>query len=104
MPALNENGFQVDSTAPFHSVVLQLSLASRQVTLKLGRNRSGPEVRVALNRALTESVAVGLRRRALKENSEFNVSGHLAVMVWDAQSQFSVMPLLKFRPDRKSAA
>ena len=66
---------------PFHSVVRQLSLASRQVALKLGRNRSGPEVNVALKRALTESVAVGLRMRALKENSEFNVLGHLAVMV-----------------------
>ena len=87
----------------FHSVVRQLSLASRQVALKLGRNRSGPEVNVALKRALTESFfmepdAMGLKMRALMENAVFNASGHFAETVCDAQSQFSAMPLLKLSP------
>ena len=96
--AWNVRGFQVDWSAPFHSVRLQLSLASVQVTLKLGRKRSGPDSSEILNRALTESDAMGLRILVLAENVVLNASGHLAVMVCDAQSQFSAMPLLKLMP------
>lgn len=95
---MKENGSQADSTVPFHSVVLQLLLASMQVTLKLGRKWAVPEASVILNRALTESEAIGLKTLTLAERAVFSASGHLAFTVCDAQSQFSAMPLLKLSP------
>ena len=96
--ALNENCSHVDSMLLFHSVDLQFSLASIQVTLRPGRKRLGPDARDILMRALTESLLVGLRMRILAEMAVFCISGHLTLTVCDAHSQFSVMPLLKLSP------
>ena len=83
---------------PFHSVELQLSLASMQVALRLVRTRLGPEVSVILKRALKESEAIALSTRALVERIVFNASGHWTLTVCDAQRRLSAMPLLKLRP------
>ena len=77
---------------------MQLSEASMQVTLRLGRKCGGPDASVVLMRALTESDPTGLKVRTLVESTVLNASGTWRLTVCDAHRRLFAIPLLKFNP------